>query len=115
MTGAFFASSARGRGDVGGDHIILDQPVRVEPVARRDRGDPALLVEHHPALGQVELERVALLPRREQRAPAGPQGLQRLVDQLLGTRPSIGGIAQVGELTSIRSSPAASIAACASS
>ena len=26
-----------GRGDIGGDHIILDQPVRVEPLARRDR------------------------------------------------------------------------------
>ena len=26
-----------GRGDVGGDHVILDQPVRVEPLARRDR------------------------------------------------------------------------------
>ena len=71
---------ARG-GDVGGDHVILDQPVRVEPVARRDRHDPPLLVEHHPALGQIELERVALLPRREQRAPAGPQRLQRFLDQ----------------------------------
>ena len=72
-----------GGGDVGGDHEILDQPVSVEPVARRDRGDPPLLVEHHPPLGQVELQRIALLPRGEQRAPAGPQRLQRLVDQLL--------------------------------
>ena len=26
-----------GGGDVGGDHEVLDQPVRIEPVARRDR------------------------------------------------------------------------------
>ncbi len=75
------------RRDVGCDHIILDQPVRVEPVARRDRRDPPLLVEHHPPLGQVELERIALLPRGEQRPPAGPQRLQRLVDQLLRNAP----------------------------
>ena len=46
-----------GRGDIGGDHIILDQLVRVEPLARRHREDPPLLVEHHPPLGQIELER----------------------------------------------------------
>ena len=66
-----------GRGDVGGDHIILDQPVRVEPLARRDRQDAALLVEHHAALGEVELERLALVARGEQGAPAVPQRLER--------------------------------------
>ena len=64
------------RGDVGGDHIILDQPVRVEPVARGDRHDAALLVEHHPAFGQVEFERLALLARGVERPPAGPQRLR---------------------------------------
>ena len=63
------------RGDVGGDHIILDQLVRVEPLARRDRDDPPLLVEHHPALGQIELERPALGRRSgrrtEWRSPSG--------------------------------------------
>ncbi len=61
-----------GRGDVGGDHIILDQPMRIEPFARRDREDPALLVEHDPALGQVEIERGALVARLGERRPAGP-------------------------------------------
>ena len=45
-------------GDVGGDHVILDQPVRVEPLARGDREDAPLLVEHDPPLGQVEIERL---------------------------------------------------------
>ena len=76
-----------GRGDVGGDHKVLDQPVRVQPLARRDRHDAALLVEHHPAFGKVELQWLALVSRRQQRAPAGPQGLQRLVDQLAWHRP----------------------------
>ena len=61
-----------GRGDIGGDHIILDQPVGVEPLARRDREDAALFVEHHAAFGQVELERLALVAGGEQSAPAGP-------------------------------------------
>ena len=73
-----------GGGDVGGDHIVLDQPVRVEPVARRDRGDAPLLVEHHAALGNVELERLALVAGGEQRAPARPERLQRGADQLVG-------------------------------
>ena len=64
------------RGDVGGDHIILDQLVRVEPLARSDRGDAALFVEDDLAFGQVELERPALFARGEQGAPAGPQGRQ---------------------------------------
>ena len=37
MTGAFFASSARAAATLAAIMIILDQPVRVEPVARRDR------------------------------------------------------------------------------
>ena len=61
-----------GRGDVGGDHVILDQPVRVEPFARHNRADPPLLVEYDSALGQVELERLALLARGEECSPARP-------------------------------------------
>ena len=37
MTGAFFASSARAAATLAAIMIILDQPVRIEPVARRDR------------------------------------------------------------------------------
>ena len=67
---------ARGR-DVGGDHIILDQPVRVEPLARRDRGDTPHLVEHHALLGQVERERFALVARLGERRPTGPEVAKR--------------------------------------
>jgi hypothetical protein len=52
--------------------------VRVEPLADRDLGDAALVVEHDAALGQLELERVARLAGAEQRAPGGPQVLQGL-------------------------------------
>ncbi len=55
--------------------------MRVEPVARGDRGDAPLLVEHYAPLRQVELKRIALLPRGEQGAPAGPQRLERFFDQ----------------------------------
>ena len=72
-----------GCGDVGGDHEILDQPVRVEPVARRDRRDAALFVEHHAALGDVELERLALVAGGEQGAPCAPKRLERGADQFL--------------------------------
>ena len=66
------------RRDIGGDHIILDQPVGVEPLARRDRQDAALLVEHHAPFGNIELERLPFVARGEQRPPAIPQGFQRL-------------------------------------
>ena len=46
----FRFEGARGR-DVGGDHEVLDQPVSIEAVARGDRGDPALLVEHDAPFG----------------------------------------------------------------
>ena len=72
--------------DVGGDHEVLDQPVRVEPIARRDRRDAPLLVEHHPALGDVELQRLALVAGREQGAPCAPERLERGADQLLRNR-----------------------------
>ena len=75
-----------GRGDVGGDHVILDQLVRVQALARGDRHDPPLFVEHHLALGQVEFERFAPFPSGEQRAPAIPQRPERGFDQFGGNR-----------------------------
>ena len=49
-----------GRRDVGEDHELLDQPVRVEP--RRDDHaiDGAVGLEQDLALGQIEIERLAL-------------------------------------------------------
>ena len=54
-----------GGGDVGLDHELLDQAVRLEPLGRDHALDPALGVEHDLALGQVEVERA-----RAGRAPA---------------------------------------------
>ncbi len=65
-----------GRGDVGGDHEILDHAVRVEPLAQGDLGDLAVLVEHDAALGQIELERVARLARGVEQLPRRPQVAQ---------------------------------------
>ena len=50
-------------GDIGLDHEFLDQPVRVEPLRRDDAGHAAHLVEDDLALGQVEIERPALVAR----------------------------------------------------
>src|SRR3546814_6238295 len=66
------------RRDIGSDHIILDQLVRVEPFTRGDREDAALLVQFDPPFGQVEIERFTLLARGVERAPAIPQRLERL-------------------------------------
>ncbi len=88
-----------GGGDVGGDHVILDQPVRIEPRTRRDREDAPLLIQHHPSFGQVEVERLARIPRLGQRPPAVPGGRSAL-----STSPM-----------SQSAVPVPSIAACASS
>ena len=63
-----------GRGDVGQHHEFLDQPVAVEARARRDLSDLAVLVQHHLALRQVEIERAA-------RRPGGEQGAERGVER----------------------------------
>ena len=71
-----------GRRHVGRDHVILDQLVRIEPLARRHRQNAPLFVEHHPALRQIEVERPPLLPSREHRLPASPKGFQGPFDDL---------------------------------
>jgi hypothetical protein len=55
-----------GRRDVGQHHELLDQLVAVEPLAHADLGDAAVLAQGDLALGQVEIERAALLARRQQ-------------------------------------------------
>ena len=52
------------RGYVGGDHVIFDKAVRIEPLPRCDGKDPALLIQNHAALRQIELERFALFAGR---------------------------------------------------
>ncbi len=60
---AFQADQFFGGGDIGEDHEFLDQPVRVEAVAERDRGDFALGRELDAAFGQVEVQGLATLAR----------------------------------------------------
>ena len=56
---ARLASERLGGGDVGLDHELLDQAMRLEPLRAHHALDPALRVEHDLALGQVEVERLA--------------------------------------------------------
>ena len=48
-----------GRRDIGEDHELLDQPMRVEPLRRDDAIDRAVGFQQDFALGQVEIERAA--------------------------------------------------------
>ena len=61
-----------GGGDVGLDHELLDQPVRLAALGRHHAGDAALAVHDDLALGQVEVERAALIARIRQRPVGGP-------------------------------------------
>ena len=67
------------RRDIGGDHEILDHPMRVEPFANGDFGNLALIVEHDPPFGQFEFERIALVACGGEHFPACPQVLQPFV------------------------------------
>ena len=82
-----------GGGDVGLDHELFDQPVRLEPLGRDDALDPAVVVEQDLALGQIEIERLAPVAGGRQRGIGGPQRLERALQQRLGTcalgRPSM--------------------------
>ena len=48
-----------GRGDIGLDHELFDELVRVEPLGHDDAVDRAVGLEQDLSLGQVELERLA--------------------------------------------------------
>ena len=61
-----------GGGDVGLDHELFDQAVRVEPLRRVDAVDAAFAVEQDLALGQVEVERLAAVARGGERGIGGP-------------------------------------------
>ncbi len=53
-----------GGGDIGEDHEFLDQPVRLQPLRPAHADELALGVEDQLALGQVEIERIALARAR---------------------------------------------------
>ena len=57
-----------GRRHVSQHHELFDELVAGETLAHANRGDVAVLAQRHLALGQVEVERTAGLPRRQQDA-----------------------------------------------
>ena len=61
---AFEAEQVFGRRDVGGDHVFLDQLMRIEPVAVGDRQNHAFVRQHDFAFGQIKVKR--LTPRAGQ-------------------------------------------------
>ncbi len=93
-----------GRGDVGEDHELLDQAMRVEPLGHDHAIDRSVGFEQNLAFGQIEIERIALVAREfyqrigrverfqdrlEQRAggvvgPSVDRGLRLRVIQLRG-------------------------------
>ena len=87
------------RGDVGGDHELLDQPVGIEPLLPLDRDRPAVLVEADRDLGQVEIERAAPPPGVLQRGVGAEQRPhhrleQRRRDRIRARRPAPPGAAR---------------------
>ena len=61
-----------GRCDIGLDHELFDELVRVEPVGHDDAVDRAVGLEQDLALGQVELERLARVAAALQHLIGGP-------------------------------------------
>ena len=79
-----------GRRDIGGDHIILDQHMRVQPLAHRHAHDLARLVQHDPPFRQVQRQRIARLARLLQQGPARPERLQGRLQQRIVLCPVYG-------------------------
>ena len=69
-----------GRGDVGGDHIFFDELVGVQALAGSDGEDAALFIQDDAAFGEVEVERLSAGALGPERAPAGPEGDEGLLD-----------------------------------
>ena len=70
-----------GGGDIGEDHELLDQPMRVEPLRPANAGETPLLVENELALGQVEIERIAPLALDLDRGVGGVERLQHGLEE----------------------------------
>ena len=60
-----------GRGDIGEDHELLDQPVRFEPLRHDHAIDGAVGFQHDLALGNVEVERAAFVAGAQHGAVGG--------------------------------------------
>ncbi len=73
---------ARGR-HVGGDHALLDHPVRIVPVVAADRLDAAVFAELYKRLRELEIDGAAP-------TPLGEKGAEHLVERFeVGQQPSV--------------------------
>ena len=70
---------ALGGGDVGGDHELLDQAMRIEALLALDRDRAAGVVEPDRGLGQIEVEGAAAAAGVEQ----GREGAEQRPDDAL--------------------------------
>ena len=72
-----------GGGDIGEDHELLDQPMRLEPLRPPHVLEPPFGIENELALGQIEIERIALLTLDFDDRIGGVERLEHGVDQRL--------------------------------
>ena len=72
-----------GGGDIGEDHELLDQPMRVEPLGPAHVLEPSLGIENKLALGQIEIERIAALALDLDDRMRGVERLEHGVDKRL--------------------------------
>ena len=70
-----------GGGDVGEDHELLDQPVRVEALRHEHAVDRAVGLEQDLALRQVERERLARVARPLHAGVGRPERLQHRLEE----------------------------------
>ncbi len=72
------------RADIREDHELLDQSMRIEPFRHNHIRHVALRIEHKLALGEVQIERFAGIPRPFQRLIGLPKRLQDRREQGAG-------------------------------
>ena len=85
------ALESLGGGDVGSDHEFLDQPVCFEPFRSDDAVDGAVGLEQNLSLGQVEVERCALVAGVLEGPVGGVERHQHRLDEplrILVSRPA---------------------------
>src|SRR6185437_4864723 len=67
--------------DIGEDHELLDQPMRLESLGPAHVLQPSLGIENKLALGEIEIERAALLALDLDDRMGGVEGLQHGLDK----------------------------------
>ena len=72
-----------GGGDIGEDHELLDQPMRVEPLRPAHVLEAPFGIENKLALGQIEVERIAVLPLDFDDRICGVERLEHGLDKRL--------------------------------